>query len=32
MMREAGYQGYFNENTGVGISFEPQKVREYSRE
>jgi hypothetical protein len=32
MMREAGYQGYFNQNTGVGISFEPQKVREYSRE
>jgi hypothetical protein len=32
MMREAGYHGYFNNNTGVGISFEPQKVREYSRE
>ena len=32
MMREAGYHGYFNQNTGVGISFEPQKVREYSRE
>ena len=32
MMREAGYHGYFNKNTGVGISFEPQKVREYSRE
>jgi hypothetical protein len=32
MMREAGYQGYFNQNTGVGISFEPQKVREYSRD
>ena len=32
MMREAGYHGYFNENTGVGISFEPQRVREYSRE
>lgn len=30
MMREAGYHGYFNPNTGVGISFEPQKVREYS--
>ena len=32
MMREAGYHGYFNQDTGVGISFEPQKVREYSRE
>ena len=32
MMREAGYHGYFNHNTGVGISFEPQIVREYSRE
>jgi len=32
MMREAGYHGYFNQNTGVGISFEPQIVREYSRE
>lgn len=32
MMREAGYHGYFNQNTGVGISFEPQKVREYSTE
>jgi hypothetical protein len=32
MMREAGYHGYFNQNTGIGISFEPQKVREYSRE
>jgi hypothetical protein len=32
MMREAGYHGYFNNNTGVGISFEPQNVREYSRE
>ena len=31
MMREAGYEGYFNQK-GVGISFEPQKVREYSRE
>jgi hypothetical protein len=32
MMREAGYHGYFNQNTGVGISFEPQIVREFSRE
>ena len=32
MMREAGYHGYFNQNTGVGISFEPQIVREYSRD
>ena len=32
MMREAGYHGYFNQDTGVGLSFEPQKVREYSRE
>jgi len=23
MMRETGYQGYFNQNTEVGISFEP---------
>jgi hypothetical protein len=30
MMRQSGYHGYFNPNTGVGISFEPQKVREYS--
>jgi hypothetical protein len=30
MMRQSGYHGYFNSNTGVGISFEPQKVREFS--
>lgn len=30
MMRQSGYHGYFNQNTGVGISFEPQRVREYS--
>lgn len=30
LIKEAGYHGYFNNKTGVGISFEPQKVREYS--
>jgi hypothetical protein len=30
MMHEAGYHGYVNPNTGVGISFHPQRVREFS--
>jgi hypothetical protein len=30
MMHEAGYHGYINSNTGVGISFHPQRVREFS--
>jgi len=30
MMKQSGYHGYFNQNTGVGISFEPQRVREFS--
>jgi hypothetical protein len=30
MMHEAGYHGYINPNTGVGISFHPQRVREFS--
>lgn len=30
MMHEAGYHGYINPNTGVGISFQPQRVREFS--
>lgn len=30
MIKQSGYHGYFNQNTGVGISFEPQKVREFS--
>jgi hypothetical protein len=29
LMQEAGYHGYFN-NEGVGISFNPQRVREFS--
>lgn len=32
MIKQSGYHGYFNQNTGTGISFEPQKVREYSTE
>lgn len=30
MIKQSGYHGYFNQNNGIGISFEPQKVREFS--